>query len=192
VNRLILASTSRYRADLLAQLQLPFEQLDPGYDEIKQEDESPDSCAIRLAQGKASALANQQDALIIGSDQVAHMGERRLSKPGSYEKAFQQLLMCSGKWLSFSTAVCVLRTADGHMLSRVERFDVRFRQLTPGEIDRYLELDQPFDCAGSFKAESLGISLFSAMRGIDINALYGLPLITLTDLLRHQGLNPLA
>jgi len=187
--RLILASTSPYRVELLNRLLLKFEQIDPRYEELKEEHEKPASCALRLAEGKALALSDQNNALIIGSDQVAHLDNQIFGKPMNYKKAFQQLQLCSGRWLSFSTAVVVYDTANQHLLSRVERFDIRFRELSTNVIEDYLEIEKPFDCAGSIKAEALGITLIQEMRGKDVNTLYGLPLIALTDLLNQMRIS---
>ncbi len=189
---LILASTSPYRRKLLERLQIPFRCEPPGVDESVGPDLPPDELAGRLAQAKCRAVAERfPDALVIGSDQVAALGDLILGKPGSHERARQQLLACSGQRLDFFTGVALEHLHSGHHESRVERFSVDFRTLTGPEIEDYLHRDQPFDCAGSFKWEGLGISLFRRLVGADPTALEGLPLIALTDMLSAAGLQVL-
>lgn len=184
---LILASTSRYRRELLGRLGLPFEAVAPGVDEIAQAGESPRSLAQRLAREKARAVAARYSgAVVIGSDQAADLGGLTLGKPGTAARAFEQLRACSGREVVFHTAVCV--TAPARELEFADRTVVRFRELTDAEIERYVERERPFDCAGSFKSEGLGAALFEGIRNDDPTALIGLPLIALARALRELGL----
>lgn len=186
--RVILASTSRYRRALLERLGIPFECADPRTDEAPLPGEPPDRTALRLAEGKARAVAPAYpDALVIGSDQVASCGGVRLDKPGNHENAVRQLTAVSGRTARFDTAVYVLDTAAGTHGARVVPCEVRFRTLTAGQIERYLRLEQPYDCAGSAKAEGLGIALIERIDTEDPTALVGLPLIALTALLAAAG-----
>lgn len=187
--RLVLGSTSRYRAELLRRLTADFEQRAPGTDESAQAGETPVARALRLAIAKAEAAANgQHDALVIGSDQVAELDGWILDKPGTAARAHAQLTACSGREVHFHTALCLLDTRDGHRYTHVDHTRVRFRALSATEIARYIEREQPFDCAGSFKCEGLGISLFEAIGNCDPSALVGLPLIALARLLREAGI----
>lgn len=182
---LILASTSAYRVKLLAQLGIPFEQAAPDYTEITVANESPEQRSRRLAEGKAGSitLSVQSDDIILGSDQVAHMADGTLlHKPGGFDAAREQLLRCSGQWVSFTTGIC-LRSHSDTMVVDSETFRIRFRPLTETIIESYLRRDQPYDCAGSLKAEGLGITLIGETDGRDINTLYGLPLMLLSDYL---------
>jgi len=189
---LILASSSPYRRALLEQLRLPFTCVSPHIDEAALPGERPPELARRLAQEKVCALAARHpDALIIGSDQVAECGGRALGKPGSRERAVAQLQSCSGRAVHFYTGVSLLDTASGKQRTEVESFAVHFRQLSDGQIRRYVELEKPYDCAGSFKAEGLGVVLFEKMEGSDFSSLIGLPLIRLVELLREFGIDPL-
>ncbi|SHE65464.1 Maf-like protein [Microbulbifer donghaiensis] len=189
---LILASSSPYRRNLLQQLRIPFDSAAPHIKEEALPGEQPRALARRLAQEKALALAADfPDALIIGSDQVAECEGRALGKPGSRERAITQLESCNGKRVHFHTGISVLDTASGHQRTEVETFTVYFRNLTEDQIRRYVELEAPYDCAGSFKVEGLGIALFEKMEGSDMNSLVGLPLIRLVDLLQEFGINPL-
>ena len=190
--KLILASSSPYRKRLLERLQLPFDTIHPKVDESPLPEELPTELATRLAIDKAAAIARQHpDAAIIGSDQVACLDRELLGKPGDTETAFRQLRSCSGRSVSFYTGLCVIAPGvEKHAVS--VPFTVHFRELTDAEIRRYLELDQPLDCAGSFKCESLGISLFEKMDGEDPTALEGLPLIALTKILGAIGMHPLS
>lgn len=188
---LILASTSRYRQELLARLRLPFEAVAPQVDETPLPGESPAALAERLALAKARAVAaTRPDAVVIGSDQVADLDGEALGKPGSHEAAQAQLRRMSGREVVFQTAVAVV--APG--LAAIERAEVRvrFRDLTDAAIDSYLHADQPYDCAGSAKVESLGIALLDAVESDDPTALIGLPLIRTCQLLRRAGVEPLA
>ena len=187
--RLILGSTSRYRAELLRRLCDRFEQRAPGTDEAPIAGEPAPTRATRLAIAKSFAAAQgQSDAWVIGSDQVAALGELILDKPGSVERACAQLAACSGRTVHFHTAVCLLDTRDGRQQVHVDHTQVRFRELSDAEILRYVERELPLDCAGSFKCEGLGISLFSRIESVDPTALIGLPLIALAHLLRSAGM----
>ncbi|OZB17114.1 MAG: septum formation inhibitor Maf [Marinobacter sp. 34-60-7] len=190
---LLLASSSPYRRQLLARLGLPFQWASPNIDEAPQPGESPASLAVRLATGKAQALAARYPGkLIIGSDQVAALPDGTLlNKPGSHERAAAQLARSSGQTVRFYTGLAVLDARDSTLHSHCELFDAHFRDLTNEEIEHYLQTEQPYDCAGSFKMEGLGIALFRGLEGRDPNSLIGLPLIALIDLLRQLGLNPL-
>jgi septum formation protein len=190
--QLVLASTSRYRRELLERLGIPFSVADPGVAEARLPGEAPENMARRLAQAKSLAVANRfRDALIIGCDQVAMGNGEVLGKPGNRENAVRQLQTLSGREAVFYTAVCVHSTSDGSSRLRVVPCRVTFRKLDDQTIDRYLAREQAYDCAGSAKAEGLGIALIAKMEGEDPNALVGLPLIALVDLLREQGLNVL-
>jgi len=187
---IILASTSPYRRALLEQLQLPFSCANPEVDEALIEGESARQTALRLAQLKAQAIAlHHPMSVVIGSDQLASCEGRILGKPGSHTKAFEQLKFMSGKALTFHTGLCVLQGGERHTL--VEDFKVHMRELTDQQIDCYLHREQPYDCAGSFKVEGLGISLFERLEGKDPNALIGLPLISLISILNTLGCGPL-
>ena len=188
---LILASTSRYRQELLARLRLPFEAVAPEVDETPQPGERPAALAERLSLAKARAVAAQHPgAIVIGSDQVADLDGEAIGKPGTHERAAEQLRRMSGRQVVFQTAVAVV--APG--LAAIERAEVRvrFRALTESVIETYLLADQPYDCAGSAKVESLGIALLEAVDSDDPTALIGLPLIRTCALLRRAGLEPLA
>jgi septum formation protein len=190
--QLVLASTSRYRRELLERLGIPFSVTDPGLAEERLPGEAPQHMVRRLAQAKSLAVASRfHDALIIGCDQVAVGNGEVLGKPGTRENAVRQLRALSGREAVFYTAVCVHNTSDGSSRERVVPCRVTFRKLDDGTIERYLAREQPYDCAGSAKAEGLGIALIAKMEGEDPNALVGLPLIALVDLLREQGLNVL-
>lgn len=187
--RLVLGSTSRYRATLLRRLVTDFEQQAPGTDETARRDEQPLARALRLAISKAEAAAgNRRDALVIGSDQVAELDGLILDKPGTPACAREQLMTCSGRIVQFHTALCLLDTRDGHRHSHVDQTRVHFRPLDVTEIERYIAREQPLDCAGSFKCEGLGISLFEHIDSSDPTALVGLPLIALARLLRTCGM----
>jgi septum formation protein len=186
--RLVLASTSRYRRELLGRLRLPFEALAPGVDEAAREGELPMDRALRLALAKAQAVAERSaGALVIGSDQVAAARGQVLDKPGDAPRACAQLAQLSGATAAFYTAVAVICRAAGLQRVHLDTTQVRFRALSPDEIERYVAADQPYDCAGSFKAESLGITLFESIESQDPTALIGLPLIWLADALRGAG-----
>lgn len=185
--RLILASTSRYRRELLARLRLPFDTVRPETDETPFPDEAPLALAQRLAIAKATAVATcERDAWVVGSDQVAELDGRPLGQPGGHEAALAQLAAMSGRAVQFRTGLCVAR-ADGPARVVVDTTTVRFRTLARDEIARYVDAEQPYDCAGSFKCEGLGISLFDAIETQDPTALIGLPLIATARLLREAG-----
>jgi septum formation protein len=186
---LVLASTSRYRRELLERLAYPFDTCSPGVDEASLPGESPSDTARRLSELKAQAVAERfPDALIIGSDQVAHLGDTVLGKPGTHEQAVLQLGRVSGQRVDFVTGVCVYDSKTRRSESRCVLTQVEFRPLSPAVIERYLRLDQPYDCAGSAKSEGLGIALIAGMSCPDPTALIGLPLIALCDLLALHGL----
>lgn len=185
---LILASSSPYRRALLERLGLSFSCHSPDIDETPLPDETGEAMALRLAQQKAAAVAAScQAGLVIGSDQVCVNGGRLLGKPGTVENARRQLLAASGKTVTFYTGLCVHEITTGRSVSLVEPFRVHFRPLTAAQIDNYLEKEPALDCAGAFKCEGLGISLFTRMEGRDPNSLVGLPLIALVDLLAEFG-----
>ena len=184
--RIILASGSSYRKMLLQKLQIPFRCESPDIDESRLPEESIKALVLRLAQQKAEAVARQhtgEPGLIIGSDQVALLGNQLLTKPGNHFNAVAQLTACSGQRVDFYTSLCLYNCQTGHFQLDYDIFSVYFRQLSAVQIENYLQADKPYDCAGSFKAEGLGITLFSKMQGDDPNSLIGLPLIKLTDML---------
>ena len=186
--KIILASTSLYRRQLLERFRLPFDTARPETDETARPGEHPPALAERLAQEKAVAVAGgHPDALIIGSDQVAHSGDDIFGKPGTVERAVAQLQRMSGREVVFHTAVALLNSRTGHIRCAGIPTRVRFRTLTDDEIRRYVETEMPLDCAGSAKSEGLGISLLEALSGDDPTALIGLPLIALADMLRAEG-----
>ena len=183
---IVLASSSGYRRELLARLGLPFEWLSPDIDESGRVGEAPGELASRLAIRKAQVIAmGRAQSVVIGCDQVAEIDDRTLGKPGTREAAIAQLRAASGRALLFHTALCVM--ADGHAHSAIDMTTVRFRALDGDEIERYVDADNPLDCAGSFKAEGLGISLFDSIESTDPTALIGLPLIALAKILRKLG-----
>ena len=191
--RLVLASTSRYRQDLLARLGLPFVTVAPDLAEASLPGEAPASTALRLAEAKARSVASHHpDALIVGSDQVADCEGVAVGKPESHEDAIAQLTMLSGKTVVFHTGVALLETRSDWCQTALVGVTSTFRQLSAAEIDAYLRRDQPYDCAGSVKAEALGIALFTRITSDDPTALIGLPLIRLTDMLRAAGVPVLA
>ncbi|ROR32643.1 Maf family protein [Inmirania thermothiophila] len=187
--RIVLASTSPYRRELLARLGLPFATAAPGVDETPRAGEAPAALVARLAEAKARAVAPAfPDALVIGSDQVAVLEDGTLlTKPGGHERARAQLAAASGRTVTFLTGLCLLDAATGAAQTDVVPFRVRFRTLDPERIERYLARERPYDCAGSFRSEGLGIALFRAMEGEDPTALVGLPLIRLVDFLAAAG-----
>jgi septum formation protein len=190
--RLILGSTSRYRQELLRRLHVPFEVSAPDVDETPHAGEAPAALALRLALAKAHAVARQAGigAVVIGSDQVADVDGEPIGKPGTHERAVAQLRAMSGREIVFQTAVAVVRADIGFERALLAPVRVRFRTLGDAEIERYLELEQPYDCAGSAKSETLGIALLSAIESDDPTALVGLPLIRTCELLRAAGLDP--
>ena len=189
---MILGSTSRYRRELLERLRLPFEVERPEVDESPLPGESTTELACRLALAKAQAVAlRRPDAVVIGSDQVAELDGESIGKPGTHERAVAQLRKMSGRPVTFQTAVAVVCLQTGFSQSRLASVRVAFRELTEGEIERYLRAEQPYDCAGSAKSEALGIALLKSIDSDDPTALVGLPLIRTCELLRLAGLDPL-
>jgi septum formation protein len=186
--RLILASTSIYRRELLARLRIPFEAIPPGVDEAAISGESPQQQATRLARLKARAVAEQHpDALVIGSDQTATLdGITTVGKPGDHARATAQLKAASGRSMVFHTGLCLWRPDSTALLDCVDT-RVQFRTLDDDAIERYLRAETPYDCAGSAKSEGLGVSLLQSQEGSDPTALIGLPLIRLSDMLRQAG-----
>ena len=185
---LLLASSSPFRRQLLDKLGLNFIHQSPDIDESRLAGESPVALVMRLAREKAAALADSHpDTLIIGSDQVAVIGDRVLGKPGTREKAIEQLSAASGQRVTFLTGLCLLNTATGRTQVACDPYHVQFRTLRPAQIERYVDAEQPLNCAGSFKSEGLGIVLFKALEGRDPNTLVGLPLILLTEFLAAEG-----
>lgn len=185
---LVLASSSPYRADLLERLGLPFETCAPDIDETPLPQEQPEELVARLAETKARVMgAKFSNALVIGSDQVAVLEQQILGKPKTHERALQQLRAASDRTVFFYTGLCLVNTVTGETKTVVEPFQVRFRQLTEQQIACYLQREQPYQCAGSFRSEGLGIALIQYFQGDDPNALVGLPLIRLTELLEQAG-----
>jgi len=187
--KLVLASSSPFRKTLLEKLHLKFETDSPDIDETPLIDESIESMVMRLSEAKAKALAEKHpDTLIIGSDQSAALNGNVLHKPGSYEVAFEQLKAASGQTITFYTGLCLFNSKSGQSETICEPFIVKFRELSNTEIENYLKREEPYNCAGSFKSEALGISLFECMRGDDPNTLIGLPLIQLCRMLKENGM----
>jgi MAF protein len=185
---LILASTSPFRKELLGRLNLPFETAAPDVDESRLDNEPAAKLVRRLSEAKARAIGATRSGLIIGSDQVATHGDTILGKPGDHATATRQLRQLSGEHVTFLTGLCLLDSTTGEIQLDVVPFSVVFRELNDEQIDRYLQQDQPYNCAGSFKSEGLGITLFERMAGDDPTALIGLPLIRLTGMLARAGI----
>lgn len=193
--RLILASSSAYRRELLSRLQLPFEAIAPDLDETPQPGEAPQDTALRLAREKAAAVASRHPgALVIGSDQVATLDGMQIGKPGDHARALAQLQLMRGRRVVFHTALCLWdgRVSEPGEAARRAQSDtvqvfVDFRDLPDAELDAYLRIEQPYDCAGSAKNEGLGIALLERIESSDPTALTGLPLIALTGMLRRAG-----
>ena len=186
---ILLASGSVYRRELLARLRLPFDYAAPEIDESPRPNESGTALASRLAQQKAQTLASRYpEHLIIGSDQVAVLDEQLIGKPGTFERAREQLRAASGRSVCFLTGLCLHNARSGRSQVDCIPFTVHFRELDDARIERYLRAEQPYDCAGSFKCETLGISLFRRTEGDDITSLVGLPLIRLVDMLEAEGI----
>mgnify|MGYP000965561940 CR=1 FL=1 len=189
IPQIILGSGSIYRKELLQRLQIRFETSNPQIDETPLINESPDQTAARLAEAKARAVARiYPQALIIGSDQVAALGDIRLGKPLNHANAVEQLRQTQGKEVVFYTAVCVLNSFTDKLQIRVIPYYVKFRRLSDQQIENYLLKEQPYQCAGSAKSEGLGIALIERMTGDDPSGLIGLPLITLIDMLTLEGI----
>ncbi|MEW5965901.1 MAG: Maf family nucleotide pyrophosphatase [Pseudomonadota bacterium] len=190
--KLVLASTSRYRRELLSRLHLPFEVLAPEVDETPLAGETPSATALRLSVLKAQAAASAYpDALIIGSDQVLMLGQAQLGKPGNYENAFAQLRAMQGREAVFHTALTLLNSRTGQAQTHDVPTVVHIRPLTDAQIEAYLKKETPYDCAGSAKSESLGIALMTRMDSPDPTALVGLPLMALTEMLAREGVDVL-
>lgn len=191
MSRLVLASSSRYRRELLGRLGLEFDVRAPAIDESERPGEMPEALASRLAAAKAEAAA-EPGTLVIGSDQVPSLDGRILRKPGGHAAARRQLEDCQGRGVDFFTAVCVLDAASGRRWEHCDSTRVVFKRQTSTALDFYLEREQPYDCAGGFKVEGLGIALFERIDSSDPTALIGLPLIWLADVLQQAGMDPLA
>ena len=188
--RLILASSSSYRRELLGRLHLPFEAIAPHIDETPLPGEAPEATALRLAQAKAEAIAvRHPGALVIGSDQVATLDGAQIGKPGDHARALAQLQTMRGREVVFHTALCLWDSRDGSAQVENVQVFVRFRDLPDAELDAYLRIEQPYDCAGSAKNEGLGIALLERIDSSDPTALTGLPLIALTGMLRRAGVS---
>ena len=186
--RLILASSSAYRRELLGRLHLPFEAIAPHIDETPLPGEAPEATALRLARAKAEAIALlHPGALVIGSDQVATLDGAQIGKPGDHARALAQLQTMRGREVVFHTALCLWDGRDGSAQVENVQVFVRFRDLPDAELDAYLRIEQPYDCAGSAKNEGLGIALLERIDSSDPTALTGLPLIALTGMLRRAG-----
>lgn len=189
-NRIILASSSPYRKELLSRLQLPFDVMVPDIDESAWPGEAPDATAMRLAQQKAQHIADLAGAaIVIGSDQVATLNGLQLGKPGTHERALAQLQLMRGQQVMFHTALCVIQNTEPtpHIALKNIVTRVTMRDLPDAELDAYLRLEQPYDCAGSAKNEGLGIAIIDSIDSTDPTALTGLPLIALTSMLRELG-----
>jgi septum formation protein len=185
---LILASSSIYRRELLEHLQLPFSVVSPHVDETPLAGEAPQTTALRLAQEKARKVAtNHADALVIGCDQVAMLDDMQLGKPLTHDNAVKQLSMMRGRSVTFHSALCLYNATTRQMQAQVVAYEVRFRKLSDAAIENYLLKEQPYHCAGSAKSEGLGIALIEWMHGDDPNALIGLPLIALINMLKNEG-----
>ncbi len=186
--KLILASTSPYRRELLARLRLPFDATPPAVDETPQDQETPAHLAGRLAESKAGVVADRHpDCVVIGSDQVADLNGESIGKPGNHERAVEQLRRMRGCSVTFHTAVSVVCRRTGYAQTEVAQVRVVFRDLNDDEIERYLRAETPYDCAGSAKSEGLGITLLDAIHSDDPTALIGLPLIRTARMLRAAG-----
>lgn len=189
---LVLASTSPYRRELLARLRVPFTTVAPQVDETPLPGERPDDTALRLAIAKTRAVAERfPDALIIGSDQVALLDGEQLGKPGTHDRAVEQLRRMRGRRLEFHTALALLNARTGHVQTAVVPVRLFMRNYTDAQIEAYLRKDQPYDCCGSAKSEALGIALIARYETDDPSALVGLPLIKLTEMLANEGLDVL-
>lgn len=186
--KLILGSTSPARKELLARLRIPFDIVAPNIEEIRLKGEAPYDMALRLAIAKAQAVGKDiATSLIIGCDQVLYMGDEIFGKPGNHQQAVNQLTKMGGQKVISLTGLCLLNTATQQMQTTVERYEVYFRQLSAEMIENYLRLDQPYHCAGSIRAEGLGIVLFERLAGDDLTALIGLPLIKLIKFLENDN-----
>lgn len=192
MKQLILGSSSPFRAELLAKLHLPFTTASPDIDETALQGETPEELVLCLSESKAKAIAEKYPGLlIIGSDQVAVLDSIILGKPGTHENAMNQLRQASGKTVSFVTGLCLYDSDTGSIQNCVDYFSVEFKPLSDNQIDFYLKTEQPYQCAGSFKSEGFGISLFNRLIGDDPNTLIGLPLIKLIAMLKAEGIDVL-
>lgn len=192
MTQILLASSSPYRRQLLDKLGLSYACESPNINEAQHHNETAHELVQRLASEKAQALAeNHPNTLIIGSDQVAVINQTIVTKPANHSEAKQQLQASSGQTITFLTGLCLYNTTNNNLQVTVEPFQVEFLHLTEHQIERYLTLEKPYDCAGSFKSEGLGISLFKRLIGNDPNTLIGLPLIKLCEMLRNEGVDPL-
>lgn len=186
---LILASSSEFRRELLQKLEIPFRSVSPSVDESQLDNEKPHETALRLAQDKARKIgADFPHALIIGCDQVATLDGEQLGKPLNHSNATKQLRSMRGREVTFHSALCLFNAATGNMQAEVVPYIVRFRQLSDEQIENYLNKEQPYQCAGSAKSEGLGIALIERMIGEDPNALIGLPLIKLINMLENENI----
>ncbi len=191
--KLVLASSSPYRRRLLERLGVAFDCDPPDIDEQPLAGETPQKTVARLAEAKALAVASRAaDALVIGSDQLAVMDGRPLGKPGGRDANINQLMQASGRWVDFFTGLCLLNPRSDARQVEVVQYSVEFRRLSRRQIECYVDREQPFDCAGGFKAEGLGVALFRRMRGEDPSALIGLPLICLSRMLLNEGVDVLS
>ncbi len=189
----MLASSSPYRRRLLERLGVAFDCDPPDIDEQPLAGETPQKTVARLAEAKALAVASRAaDALVIGSDQLAVMDGRPLGKPGGRDANINQLMQASGRWVDFFTGLCLLNPRSDARQVEVVQYSVEFRRLSRRQIECYVDREQPFDCAGGFKAEGLGVALFRRMRGEDPSALIGLPLICLSRMLLNEGVDVLS
>ncbi len=189
MTQLILASTSPYRRNLMSRLRLPFETRKPNVSEDLLPGEPPGAMAWRLAEAKARSVPCDADSVVVGSDQVLEIDGQKLGKPGTHERAFEQLMQVSGRWVRFHTGLCVWRPGIKSAQTCVETYDLRFRKLDAQLVEAYLRTEQPYDCAGSLKAEGLGIVLLAEGRGADQTTLLGLPLMRLVTLLERAGVS---
>lgn len=190
--KIILASSSKYRKSLLQSLKIPFETISPKINEELSNEISLNANSKQIAQQKALKIADsEKSAIIIGSDQICALENKRLRKPGNYQKAFEQLSQCKAKQVTFYTGICVYNSDTKEILVDSDVTKVNFRNYEDFEIKNYLIKDEPYDCAGSFKMESLGTSLFDSVITTDPTALIGLPMIKLNTMLRQLGMNPL-
>ena len=189
--QLVLASTSPFRQQLLNKLAIPFQTINPDFDETPFDNETPKALVKRLAKGKAESCKVDQPSLIIGSDQVCVIDGEIIGKPHTRHGAIEQLSRQSDKRITFYTGLALHNTESGQTTVKLDTFVVHFRQLTLSQIERYVDKEQPFSCAGSFKSEGLGIALFERLEGKDPNTLVGLPLIDLIDMLEAEGFNVL-
>ena len=185
---LILASSSKYRRELLHKLQIPFNSVSPKVDETPLPDEKPHQTALRLAQEKAKKISKKYPhALVISCDQVATLDGQQIGKPLNHQNATKQLQLLRGREVTFHSALCLYNASTGNMQAEVVPYLVRFRELSNEQIEKYLNKEQPYHCAGSAKSEGLGIALIDRMIGEDPNALIGLPLIKLVTMLQNEG-----